>query len=44
MIKETKYLGVYVDQHLSWNVQIANMIKKISKALGMLRIPNNTSQ
>ena len=37
MIKETKYLGVYVDQHLSWNVQIANMIKNISKALGMLR-------
>ena len=37
MIKETKYLGVYVDQHLSWNVQIANMVKKISKALGMLR-------
>ena len=37
MIKDTKYLGVYVDQHLSWDVQIANMVKKISKALGMLR-------
>ena len=36
MIKDTKYLGVYVDQHLSWDVQIANMVKKISKALGML--------
>ena len=35
--KDTKYLGVYVDQHLSWEVQIANMVKKISKALGMLR-------
>ena len=37
MIKDTKYLGVHVDQHLSWGVQITNMIKKISKALGMLR-------
>ena len=37
MIKETKYFGVYVDQHLSWDVQIANIVKKISKALGMLR-------
>ena len=32
-----QYLGVYVDQHLSRDVQIANMVKKISKALGMLR-------
>ena len=37
MIKETKYLSVYVDQHLSWDMQIANMVKKISQALGMLR-------
>ena len=37
MIKKTKYLGVYVEQHLSWDVQIANIVKKISKALGMLR-------
>ena len=27
-IKDTNYLGVYVDQHLSWGVQIANMIKR----------------
>ena len=37
MIKDTKYLGVYVDQHLNWGVQITTMVKKISKALGMLR-------
>ena len=37
MVKDTKYLRVYVDQHLSWGIQIANRIKKISKALGMLR-------
>ena len=30
LIKDTKYLGVYVDQHMSWVVQIANMNKKIS--------------
>ena len=33
MIKDAKYLGIYVDQHLIWVVQIANMNKKISKAL-----------
>ena len=37
MIKDTKYLGIYVDQHLSWDVQMANMVKKISKELRMLR-------
>ena len=37
MIKDTKYLGVYVDKRLSWDVQIANMVKKIAKALGILR-------
>ncbi len=26
--KGTKYHGVYVDQHLSWDVQITGMIKK----------------
>ena len=26
MIKDTKYLGVYVDQNLSWGVQITNLI------------------
>ena len=28
MIKDTKYLGGDVEQHLSWDVQIANMVKK----------------
>ncbi len=36
MTKDTKYLGVYVDQHLSWDVETTNMIKRISKAIGML--------
>ena len=37
MIRETKYLCVYVDQHSSRDVQIANMVKKFFKASGMLR-------
>ena len=37
MIEDTKYLGIYADQHFNRDVQITNMIKKISKALGMLR-------
>ena len=27
-IKDTKYLGLYVNQHLTWGVQITNMIKR----------------
>ena len=37
MIEHTKYLGVHVDQYLSWDVHIAELIKKISSALGMIR-------
>ena len=37
MIEHTKYLGVHVDQYLSWDIHIAEMIKKISRALGMIR-------
>ena len=37
LIKDTKYFGVYDDHHSNWGVQISNVIKKISKALGILR-------
>ena len=37
MIEHTKYLGVHVDQYLSWDAHNAEMIKKISRALGMIR-------
>ena len=37
MIEHTKYLGVHVDQCLNWDVHIAEVIKKISRALGMIR-------
>ena len=37
MIGHTKYLGVQVDQHLSWDIHIAEVMKKKSRALGMIR-------
>ena len=37
MIEHTKYLGVHVDQYLCWDVQITEVMKKISRALGMIR-------
>ena len=37
MIEHTKYLWVHVDQYLSWDVHAAKVIKKISRALGMIR-------
>ena len=33
MIEHTKYLGVHMDQYLSWDVHIAEGINKISRAL-----------
>ena len=37
MIGNTIYLGAHLDQYLNWEVHIAEIIKKISRALGMLR-------
>ena len=37
MIEHTKYLGVHVDQYLNWDVHIAEVIEKKSRALGMIR-------
>lgn len=31
-----KYLGVLMDEHLTWNPQIANVSKKISRGVGIL--------
>ena len=36
-IKHTKYLGIEVDQFLSWDEHITALIKKISRGIGMLR-------
>ena len=32
----SKYLGVLVDQHLSWKYQIGNVALKISRGIGIL--------
>ena len=31
-----KYLGVYIDQHLNWNVHLSELKPKLSRAVGML--------
>ena len=35
-VQSCKFLGVYVDQHLSWNEHISNISGKIAKNLGIL--------
>ena len=32
----TKFLGVYIDEHLSWKDHISYLCKQISKPIGML--------
>ena len=33
----TKSLGMHIDQHLSWNVHIDNLCKKVASGLGALK-------
>jgi len=35
-IKSSKFLGVYVDEHLTWNVHINNISIKIAKSIGVI--------
>ena len=37
IVKHTKYLGIEVDQFLSWDDHISVVTKMISKGIGMLR-------
>ena len=37
IVKRMKYLGIEVDQFLSWDDHIYAVTKKISKGIGMLR-------
>ena len=32
-VSTTKYLGVHIDQHLSWNTHITNMLNRIRSKL-----------
>ena len=41
IIEHTKYLGVQVDQYMNWENHINHVIKKISRALGMIRLAKN---
>ena len=35
-VTSTKFLGVYVDEHLTWKVHIDYICKKVSKSIGIL--------
>ncbi|EDO28564.1 predicted protein, partial [Nematostella vectensis] len=34
--KYIKYLGIYIDSHLSWKYQILHIVKKIKRCIGVL--------
>ena len=36
-VSNTKFLGVFIDEHLNWKCHIANLSSKISRNLGILR-------
>ena len=33
-VSQAKFLGVYLDENLSWNIQINELIKKIASGIG----------
>ena len=35
-VKFTKFLGIYIDEHLSWKIHINNLAKQIARNVGML--------
>ena len=34
--KQTKYLGIYLDEHLKWNFQLDQIKSKLSRSCGLL--------
>ena len=36
-VSQTKFLGVYIDEHLTWEAHIDNISSKIAKGIGILR-------
>ena len=36
-VNKSKTLGIVINEHLSWNDQIQNVVAKVSKGIGMLR-------
>ena len=35
-VKQTKYLDIYLDEHLTWNFQINQIKSKLSRSCGLL--------
>ena len=35
-VEVTKFLGVLLDQHLSWKYHINHVVKKVSKTIGII--------
>ena len=35
-MKKTKYLGIYLDEHLTWNFQLTQIKTKLSRSSGLL--------
>ena len=36
-VKETKYLGLQIDRHLTWKKHVDTISRKVSRALGVLK-------
>ena len=36
IVKQTKYLGIYLDEHLTWNFQLDQIKRRLSRSCGLL--------
>ena len=41
-VKETKYLGLQIDRHLTWKKHVDSISRKVSHALGVLKHAKNS--
>ena len=40
-VEDTKYLGIQIDRHLTWKKHVDVVIKKVSRAIALLKHVNN---
>ena len=41
-VKETKFLGIWIDNRLSWNVHLSKLFVKLKRNLNLLRVSKHT--
>ena len=41
IVKDSKYLGIQIDRHLTWKRNVDTVLKKVSRVVGLLKYAKN---